>query len=203
MPALAGQTEAGAIKRAHRRPHFSTTRLGGDSPDGLAGVFGGAQAGVNFQSGPWVYGLEAAIDGSGVESNFTSTAPSSARDDQFKARLDVLVLLTGRAGYTWNNMLAYAKGGYALTRIHLSVSDTNPPMTGSGSDAQWHSGPTVGAGVEQALTPQLSLAAEYNHIWLGSGTYQLGGGAGNYTWNVNIRDINLFMVKLNYRFAAR
>lgn len=170
---------------------------------GLQGLFGGADIGVNAQAGPWVYGVDVTALVSDIAGTFTSTVSSGAGDDQFKADLNALFLATGRAGYAWSTWLAYLKGGYALAHIHLSVTDATLPNTGFGSDSQWRGGPTVGIGVEQALTPEVSFAAEYNHVWLGSGTYQLGGSAGTYTWNVGIRDIDLVVMKLNYRFASR
>jgi hypothetical protein len=48
--------------------------------------------------------------------------------------------------------------------------------------------------------PALSLAVEYNYAELAGGSYQLGGGAGNYAWNVRTRSVNLVWAKLNYRF---
>jgi len=170
---------------------------------GVQGLFGGAHIGINAQNGRWVYGAELTALGSAIDGNFTSNVPSGAGDDQLKAELNARFLATARSGYAWGNWLAYAKGGYALAHIHLSVSDTTPPNTGFGSDSQWRGGPTLGIGFEQALTPNVSVAAEYNRLWLGSGTYQLGGGAGTYTWNVGIRDVDLVMAKLSYRFASR
>jgi outer membrane immunogenic protein len=169
--------------------------------NGVSGVFGGAQLGINFQNGPWVFGLEAMLDGSSISGDFSSTSLFGAGDDQFKARLDALFLGTGRVGYSWNDWLAYGKAGYAAGKIHLSVSDTVAPTTGSGSASQWRSGPTVGLGIEYRLTPQFSVAAEYDYVRLNAGRYQLGGGAGSYIWDVGIRDVNLLMVRMNYRFA--
>lgn len=170
--------------------------------DSFAGMLGGAQIGFNIQRGPWVFGLEAMLDGTAIGTDFTSNAPLGAGDDQFKARLDALFIATGRLGYAWDNWLAYGKAGYAAGKVRISVSDTVGPTTGSGSDSQWRSGPVVGLGIEYRINSQLSLSAEYNHVWLDSGTYQLGGGAGNYLWDVDIGGINLVMARLNYRFAG-
>lgn len=166
----------------------------------LSGVLGGAHLGVNYQSGAWVYGAEAAISGGSINGAFTSM--TGAADDRFRARLDALFLATGRIGFTWSDYLAYGKAGIAAARVHLSVSDTLPPTTGSGSDTQWRFGPAVGLGLEHRLTPHLSIAAEYDYVHLGDGTYQLGGAAGDYSWKVDLPDLHLLMVRLNYRFAG-
>jgi outer membrane immunogenic protein len=170
--------------------------------DGLSGVFGGAQIGVNMQRGPWVVGLELMVDASDIGDDFNSNSGLGAADDKFKAKIDTLFLATGRIGYAWDEWLAYAKGGYAAARLKVSVSDNTAPSTGSGSDSQWRSGPVVGLGIEYRITPELSIAAEYNHIWLDSGSYQLGGSAGSYLWDVDVSGVDLVMARLNYRFAS-
>jgi len=167
----------------------------------LSGVFGGAQVGVNFQNGSWVFGVEAMLDASALEGNFTSNTPLGAGDDQFKARVEALAVVSGKIGYAVGNWLAYGKAGYAAAKIHASVNDTTPPATGSGSASQWRSGPAAGLGFEYGVTPALSIGIEYDHLWLDSGSYQLGGSAGTYIWNVGIRDVDLLMARLNYHFG--
>lgn len=168
----------------------------GSNPNG---VIGGLQVGYNFQNGPWVFGLEALFDLSSVQAQHTSTF--GAADDQFTTAFRSFLMATGRAGYAWNNWLAYVKGGYALAQVRASVNDGVAPTTGSGGDTQWRSGPTVGGGFEYAFTPQLSVGVEYDYIRLDSGGYQLGGGTGSYAWNVAARDVHLVMAKFNYRFS--
>jgi outer membrane immunogenic protein len=167
--------------------------------DTMSGILGGAQVGINFQNGPWVYGAEAAISGADIYGDFKSV--TGAADDQFRARLNALFLATGRLGYAWNDNLVYGKAGFAAAKLYLSVSDPTAPTTGSGSDSQWRSGWTVGLGLEHRLTPQLSLAVEYDYIDLGSDSYELGGSAGTYSWTFE-PELHLLMLRLNYRFAG-
>lgn len=168
--------------------------------DSQFGVLGGTQAGFNIQNGAWVYGLEATFDAADLSGNFTSTA--GAADDQFETRIAALILATGRLGYAWNDWLAYGKAGWAFAKVEVSVADTNPPTTGAGHNSQWRNGFTLGAGLEYRLTPALSVATDYNYVHLDDGSYQLGGGAGNYRWHVDIPDVQLLMVRMNYRFAG-
>jgi outer membrane protease len=78
----------------------------------------------------------------------------------------------GPEGHT----LAYAKGGFAWQHNDLSVTNNNnfvfnggtvffPPVTNSTSLTQ--AGWTVGAGVEQALTPAWSVRFEYDYLNFG------------------------------------
>jgi outer membrane immunogenic protein len=169
--------------------------------DNQSGPLGVAQIGFNIQNGPWVFGAEAMVAGADISGKFKSNVTSGAADDEFEARLDALVLGTVRVGYAWDNLLAYGKAGYGMAHIHVSVSDVTLPTTGSGNASQWRSGPTFGLGLEYRLTQQLSIAAEYDYLHLESGDYDLGGGAGSYVWDVGIRDVNMLLVRMNYRFA--
>ena len=179
--------------RTVRWENIDNTTLFGDNqpPDtfrhGASGTVGGGQLGLNFQTGAFVFGVEALYDGSNIEAKHSSTA--GAADDQFAARIKSVLLLTGRVGYAWHSVLGYLKGGYAGVNFRASVSDDVPPSTGSGDDRQWRSGWTLGAGFEYAVTSNLSLALEYNHIRVGEERHQLGGGSGSYQWDVDARDI--------------
>lgn len=164
----------------------------------LSGVIGGAQIGFNYQSGSWVFGLEALLAASGIKGNYTSTF--GAADDQFTTRIDTLMLGTGRFGYAWDRWLAYGKAGVAAARIRASVTDGVGPITGSGSDAAWQFRPSLGLGFEYGITRNVSFGVEYNYIRFGTRTYQLGDATGSYAWDINIRNVNLLMAKFNYRF---
>jgi outer membrane immunogenic protein len=164
----------------------------------MSGVIGGGQIGYNYQAGRWVLGIEAMFDASAIKGSQTSTF--GAADDQFEARLKSLMLGTVRLGYAWDNVMAYGKAGIAAARINASVTDNVAPTTGSGSDSKWRSGPTVGLGIEYGITRNLSLAVEYDYIHLDSGSYQLGGSAGSYLWDLDVRNVSIVMGKLNYRF---
>jgi outer membrane immunogenic protein len=165
--------------------------------NGMAGAMGGGQIGYNYQSGRWVLGIEAVLAASAIKGNQIST--TGAADDQFEARIKSLLLATGRLGYAWDNFLVYGKAGIAVANIRASVTDNAGPTTGAGSDSHWRGGPAVGLGIEYGITPNLSFAVEYDYIRLSAASYQLGGGAGSYLWDLDIRDISQVMAKLNYR----
>jgi outer membrane immunogenic protein len=186
--------------------NVANATLFGDSvpPDTFSrsaqGVTGGGQIGFNYQTGVWVLGVEALLNGSDIHGDRASTF--GAADDHFTWSIDALLLVTARVGIAHDRWLAYAKGGYAGAVIRTAVSDTVGPATGSGSDSQWRSGWIVGGGVEYGLTPNLSLAVEYNYVELESGRYEIGGGAGSYAWDVRTGGTHLALVKLSYRFAG-
>jgi outer membrane immunogenic protein len=152
-----------------------------NSIDGFAG---GGQIGANFQAGQFVLGAEALWDFADISGRRTFAGAG------WRNRVSSILLATGRAGYAWNNVLGYVKGGYA------GASDRSASTIG-GSARRWHSGWTVGAGFEYGFTPNLSLGLEYNYVDLSRARFPLGGLAG--TWRVD-PNIHLVLAKLNYRF---
>jgi len=106
-------------------------------------VYGG-QVGYNWQAGSLVYGLEA---------DFTKTWIDGGNDCCGHS-INWLASVRGRAGLTAfdNRTLFYVTGGAAWADIDYSSSGTH-------SDT--HFGWVAGAGVERALTSNLSARVEY------------------------------------------
>ena len=165
------------------------------------GFVGGGQVGCNYQVNQWVFGIEGSFDGTSIKGDANNLA--ILNDDIFTTRINSIGTVTGRVGYAWNNVLLYAKGGYAGGHVQFSVSDTccvgGSPM-GAGSDSHWQSGWTIGGGLEYGLTPNWIVGAEYNYIDLGTASYEVGGGAGNYTFDVRTR-IQTVLARLSYKFG--
>lgn len=170
-----------------------------------SGFIGGGQIGFNWQVTNWVFGLEAMYDYSDIRGSVNPLrggAPPLGMDDVFETRIRSLFLGTARLGYAWNNWLLYAKGGYAGGDVRVSVVDTVGANQGAGSDTKWRHGWTVGGGLEYGITPNWTVAAEYNYVRLQSGSYELGGTAAPavYTFDVDTRDTHLATIRLNYKF---
>jgi outer membrane immunogenic protein len=170
-----------------------------------SGFIGGGQIGYNFQSGAFVFGLEAMFDYADIEGDVNPLRgglPPLGRDDNFSTRIRSLFLGTARVGYAWNNVLLYAKGGYAGGDVRVSVIDVIGANQGSGSASSWRNGWTIGGGLEYGITPNWTVAAEYNYVRLQSGTYELAGAALPlvYTFGVATRDVHLATARLNYKF---
>ncbi|MDQ0509669.1 outer membrane protein [Ancylobacter amanitiformis] len=115
----------------------------------LNGFAGGFQAGYNWQFNSLVLGLETDLQGANISSSTfdldyfgTVRARAGVALDQF--------LLYGTAG------LAYGGGTYELAYL---------------SNDQTHTGWTIGAGGEYAITPNWSVKAEYLYVDLNKQTY--------------------------------
>jgi outer membrane immunogenic protein len=140
-----------------------------------SGVMGGGQVGYNWQSGSFVFGVEADIQASGANDTFAA----------FKFSNPWFGTLRGRAGYAMNNVLFYGTGGLAYGGARVEV--------GPFSESQSHLGWTAGAGVEVGLTPNWSAKAEYLYVRLEDRGYVLTGLNNGF-------QSNLFRLGANYRF---
>ena len=165
------------------------------------GFIGGGQVGCNYQINQLVLGVEGTFAGTTIKGDAADLA--ILNDDVFSTKINSLATVTARIGYAWNNVLLYAKGGYAGANVQFSVSDTccvgGSPM-GAGSDTHWQSGWTIGTGLEYGLTPNWIIGAEYNYIDLGTANYEVGGGAGSYAFDVKTR-IQEVLARVSYKFG--
>ena len=65
------------------------------------------------------------------------------------------------------------------------------------------SGWVFGGGAEFGFTPNWSIGLEYDRVSLRTENYQLAGAAvGTYAFDVRVREVNLVMGRINYRFGG-
>jgi outer membrane immunogenic protein len=178
---------------------FNNAVANGGTPRNLGvnreGGFGGGQIGYNWQSGQFVFGLEADIQGADIGRTNTVIFPggggtnpsvSTGRD-----HIDWFGTARARLGLAVNTALFYVTGGAAFGGVHSSVSNVfNPAVTGNffGTSSDTRFGWVAGAGVEWAFAPNWSVKGEYIHVDLGSD-------------NVNMFDpVNFPLDRATYRF---
>jgi outer membrane immunogenic protein len=152
----------------------------------MQGGFVGGTAGYNWQTGNVVFGVEA--DGAWADVNASATALGIT----VASKTDALGTVRGRIGYAVNQVLFYGTGGYAWIDNKLSVSALGVTV----SDSKWHSGWTVGAGVEAFFAPQWSVKGEYLYRSLGGETYFSGAVP---TGTLNFHTVQ---VGVNYHFGG-
>jgi outer membrane immunogenic protein len=163
----------------------------------ISGGLAGGQIGYNWQSGAWVFGLEADgdwanIKGSALCPNPAFVCATNVRD---------LASFRGRVGYTANNVLFYGTGGvgYANTRYStLTGGVPFPTTTGFFNSDRW--GYAAGAGIEYGFTPNWSAKVEYMHYGFGTDTAPVLtlGAASTAALRLNVDTVK---VGLNYRFG--
>jgi outer membrane immunogenic protein len=167
------------------------------------GDFGGAQIGYNYQTGNFVFGVEADGSFANIVSE-TVTIPLFIPSTTVGYRADSLGSLRGRFGYAMNSLLFYgtAGGGWLHSRATNTVVTTIPGAAPQFAvtdvlevtEQKWKGGWAAGAGVEWGFLPNWSVKVEYMHFDVGNSTY-FGGGFN--TGNVNVET---FKIGVNYLF---
>ena len=155
----------------------------------MQGGFVGGTAGYNWQTGNVVFGLEA--DGAWADVSASATDPLTGIT--IKSKTDALGTVRGRVGYAVNNVLFYGTGGYAWIDNKISLSALGVTL----SDSKFHSGWTVGAGVEAFIAPQWSIKGEYLYRSLGSENYFGGLGVPLASGSLNFHTVQF---GVNYHF---
>ena len=161
-------------------------------PHSATGLIGGYQAGYSRQfSNRVVLGIEA-------DASFTSPLDRPALTPApFNTTIDYTGTLRGRIGYAFGSWMPYLTGGFAWGHTHVNINDAaGDPISSPG---QYHTGWTVGAGAEFAVSGNWSAKAEYNYIDLSRRMYDLSGFG---LPGINV-DPHIHLVKLglNYRFG--
>jgi outer membrane immunogenic protein len=131
----------------------------------INGLFGGADAGVNYQlDNGFVVGAEADIAASSTEgaAQMYDAATGSLAHSTVQKTVNSMASLRARAGFAVDRFLPFVTGGVALAQTSFEnvVTGSTPPFTLPGlEDVQL--GWTVGAGLEYAVTENISARAEY------------------------------------------
>jgi outer membrane immunogenic protein len=161
----------------------------------MKGGFVGGTAGYNWQTGNVVFGLEA--DAAWADVSASATGPIlvpgfGVATATLSSKTDAMGTVRGRIGWAVNNVLFYGTGGYAWIDNKLSASALGVTI----SDSKFHSGWTVGAGVEAYFTPNWTVKGEYLYRSLGGETYFSG------TLPTGTLDFHTVQVGVNYHFGA-
>jgi outer membrane immunogenic protein len=172
---------------------------GEGSHDADGGTVGG-QVGYRWQSGGWVFGLEAQGNWADFKgSNNSLVFPGFVNTSKTEA----FGLFTGQIGYAWNTTLLYVKGGAAVTsdKYRINSAATGALFASSSNDTNW--GGTVGVGLEWAFAPNWSAAVEYDHLFMQDRTVNFTSPAGVVVGSDRInQDVDLVTVRLNYKFGG-
>jgi outer membrane immunogenic protein len=178
---------------------------------GAAGAIGGGQIGYNWQFNNVVLGVEADLQGSGIEDNRSCglycqlTSPGvSARFDQ---KLDWFGTVRGRIGLANGPVLGYVTGGFAYGGVKTSVTESLPGPGGALSLASagirdTRTGWTLGSGVEAALGGNWTGKLEYLYLDLGTQSGALAFSAlPGQSISSDIRE-HIFRAGVNYRIGG-
>jgi outer membrane immunogenic protein len=180
----------------------------------IAGGFGGIQVGYNFQGGPWVWGIEADVQGGDISDQSAGLTPylaGATATFTSEHRVGWFGTLRSRLGYSWDRTLLYATGGFASGSVKHSMRWTD----GLGFEARdtttnTQVGYAVGGGIEHAFNCCWSVKLEYQYIDLGDNEYvapELFGPGGAATAfairTVTDTDFHTVRVGLNWKWHDR
>jgi outer membrane immunogenic protein len=183
------------------------------------GFTGGFEAGVNWQAGNFVFGVEGDIESFRLSGNATSgpvlypcCAPTSFTV-MSNASTSWLATGRGRLGVAANNWLFYATGGVAFTNLNANFNFTDTFATAaesasiSGTKVGW----TAGGGIEAGLWQGWSVKAEYLYVDFGSVsvnstnltafTPPIAFPTNVFTHSVDLK-ASIARIGLNYRFGG-
>ncbi|MFL6799375.1 MAG: autotransporter domain-containing protein [Xanthobacteraceae bacterium] len=193
----------------------------------IAGHLFGAQAGFNFQNGPFVIGVEGEVSGTNAHGaracgTDPGTSPTGATVRFTPLFLTCANSLEGmataavRAGFVpwWSDRtLFYVKGGAAVTRETVNVTcvfgPNNDPngrhcrnpanvFTDGFSGSDVKFGALAGFGTEFALTANWSAKAEFAYIWFGDNQVRANDGT---LLNIGANLVEA-KVGVNYHFVS-
>ena len=167
------------------------------------GVIGGAHIGYNYSTqsllgfggfggGGLVVGIEGDVDGSNYRANY---ALGGLTDN---TRRQIQGSVRGRLGFAVDRALFYATGGAAFGDIKNNYTNVLNGLSDSLSHTRV--GYTVGAGIEYAVTNNVSLRAEYRYTDFGSFSDNLAGSTAG---GVNVRHHekdNRVQAGISYKF---
>jgi len=126
---------------------------------GTTGVAGGAHVGLQKQWSWIVTGAELSYLGMDQSGSVGSaTVPGVT----LSSRVRDITLLTGKFGWTWQNLLATFRAGWATGEVDVRTSASGLGLLASASARE--SGWTAGASIEYALWDHVILGAEYDYV---------------------------------------
>jgi outer membrane immunogenic protein len=146
-----------------------------NNPTKPSGVAGGAEAGYNWQSGRFVFGIEGDLEATGADDTF---APWKFSNPWFGT-------VRGRVGYAFNNVLLYGTGGLAFGELRADTFGLSESHTTAG----W----TLGVGAEVGLAQNWTAKIEYLYVDLADANFNLTGMSNGYQFG-------LVRVGVNYHF---
>lgn len=153
---------------------FPNTTFGGpDRSSEVNGGFGGVQAGFNWQSGAFVFGIESDIQGGKIDGTTTFLGSDAGPAYSGETKLRWFGTTRGRIGYAFDRFLPYVTGGVAYGEVTSKLSiqpGTFAAPIGTpyfASNAARLTGYAIGGGIEAAITDNWSARVEYLRIDLG------------------------------------
>jgi opacity protein-like surface antigen len=165
-----------------------------------SGPLGGGQIGADWQTGPWVVGLDAELGAANLRGENTCFSGLGGLDCQHY--VDAVGVAAARFGYAFGQSLVYAKGGAArVSSTYAILGNTNGNTLGFETVDKAATGWMAGAGVQYAFSKNWSTNFEYEHIGVGSVAVPFPAVALINTQNIGVKQsLDLLKLGVNYKF---
>jgi len=160
----------------------------------VKGAMFGLSYAWNRQSGPTVYGFDAALISGidGITAQGTLGPQWNCASGDCNVSIDTLLTLRGRFGWLASpEMLVYAAGGMAAGRVTGGILDS----TQQGESTAI--GYTLGVGIEQMIADGVTMFGEANYVDLGTLTFGTNDLTEDYD---GIGDFSTVKLGLNFKF---
>ena len=160
---------------------------GNDSSGGLNEFIGGVQAGYNFQTGRFLFGVEGDFDGAAFNQRISQGTGLGSVSQHW------ISTVAGRFGVVADRWLVFAKlgGGWVQSDATLSLPGA-PVWNGSSISSGW----LLGGGIEYGFKPHWTLRVEYDYLALSNWT-----SATVTPVSLN-RDLQMLKFGINYKFES-
>jgi outer membrane immunogenic protein len=143
-----------------------------NNPAQPSGFVGGVQAGYNWNTGAFVFGVEGDIQATGADDTF---APWKFSNPWFGT-------VRGRAGYVFDHFFVYGTGGLAFGELRAETFGLSETHTNAG----W----TAGLGAEFLFAQKWSAKVEYLYVDLSNSNFTITGVPNGYRFGVLRAGIN-------------
>jgi outer membrane immunogenic protein len=176
-----------------------------DGPVGTTGSFPtsgyliGATAGINYQLGEYVFGIEGDGDWTNLSGNSGSTCGAITAvltppvSCQTQSRW--LATVRGRVGYAFDRILLFGTAGAAFGDIQTGL---NPPST---FDSSVEAGWTAGAGIEFAFAQSWTAKVEYLFVDLPNAACTTVGNCAGAAGSIVSFNESIIRAGLNFKFG--
>lgn len=177
--------------------------LGGAKTDG--GFVGGGQLGYNVQQGALVIGLETDLNYANL-SLAGRRAASPGAVAAAHTRVNWFGTVRPRIGFVpMERLMIYGTGGLAYGSVASARSGAVAGLGASASRSDFRAGYTLGAGIEYAVSDNLTLRGSYDYVDLGRGGAARRSKLATATYGAvagpsDRARFQLFRAGLNYRF---
>lgn len=186
----------GQLGAAHSSTKWFFNGTLDDLSQGDTAFAGGAHAGLQKQWGRIVIGADVAYTWVDLEASKPSTLVANT---SLSSEVSNLLLVTGKLGYTWDWMLAYAKAGYATGDVDFRTTTAGVVTT---STSERESGWTAGIGIDYALLSNIILGVEYDYVRLNVSGRDQGTAPPTQISDAGV-DIQMVMARLTFKFGPR